>query len=109
MVEEGHITQEEADQLIAVLREVDAAGERLAAAGAAGTGDADLPAAAGGGSEAQPARDTAETAEAATAAVKALADAFNAGGGNGNNHIPEDGKPVTDAVAEAHREIGVTA
>ncbi len=36
MVSEGRITQEEADQLIAVLREVDAAGERLAAAGAAG-------------------------------------------------------------------------
>lgn len=38
MVEEGRITAEEAEQLIAVLREVDAAGERLAAAGAAATG-----------------------------------------------------------------------
>ena len=37
MVEDGQITAEEADQLIAVLREVDAAGERLAAAGSART------------------------------------------------------------------------
>jgi len=37
MVEEGRITPEEAEQLIEVLREVDAAGERLAAAGAAAT------------------------------------------------------------------------
>ena len=35
MVQDGQITAEEAEQLIAVLREVDAAGERLAAAGSA--------------------------------------------------------------------------
>ncbi len=35
MVEDGQITSEEAEHLIAVLREVDAAGERLAAAGSA--------------------------------------------------------------------------
>lgn len=51
----------------------------------------------------------AESIDAAREAVKALADAFNQSGGHGNNHIPDDSKPVADAVAEAHREIGVTA
>jgi len=52
----------------------------------------------------------AESLDAAREAVQALAEAFKAGGGHGNNHIPEDGKqPVADALAEARREIGVTA
>lgn len=57
----------------------------------------------------QAAATTAETVDAAKVAVKALADAFRSSGGNGNNHIPEDGPAAPDAVAEAHREIGVTA
>lgn len=52
---------------------------------------------------------TAETKEAAAEAVKALADAFTQAGGNGNNLIPDDGKPVADALAEARSEIGVNA
>lgn len=41
MVADGQITPEEGEHLIAVLREVDAAGERLAAAGSAGSASAD--------------------------------------------------------------------
>lgn len=52
---------------------------------------------------------TADTHEAAREAVKALAEAFQASGGNGNNHIPTDGEPVTDALAEARATIGVNA
>lgn len=56
------------------------------------------------------AAQSAETVDAAREAVKALADAYTQAGGNGNNHIPEaDGKPVTDALAEARQQIGVTA
>lgn len=55
------------------------------------------------------AAQTADTVDAAREAVKALADAYTVAGGNGNNHIPQDGKQTVDAVAEAHREIGVTA
>lgn len=50
---------------------------------------------------------TAENLDAATAAVKALADAYGQSGGNGNNHIPADNKPVADALTEARRQIGV--
>lgn len=52
---------------------------------------------------------TAENLDAAQAAVKALAEAFAAGSGNGNNHIPETKQPTTDALAEARASIGVTA
>jgi len=55
------------------------------------------------------AANTAENLDAATVAVKALAEAFAAGAGNGNNHIPEGNKPTTDALAEARSKIGVTA
>lgn len=54
------------------------------------------------------AANTAETKEAAAEAVKALADAYTAGGGNGNNHIPDDTK-TPDALQEAHAQIGVRA
>ncbi|MFA5567596.1 MAG: hypothetical protein WC972_03010 [Trueperaceae bacterium] len=55
------------------------------------------------------AANTAENLDAAKDAVKALAEAFAAGTGNGNNHIPEGNKPTTDALAEARQQIGVTA
>lgn len=55
------------------------------------------------------AANTAENLDAATVAVKALADAYTAGGGNGNNHIPETTNPTVDALAEARTQIGVTA
>lgn len=51
----------------------------------------------------------ADTREAAQEAVKALAEAFQTSGGNGNNHIPDDSKPVADALAEAREQIGVNA
>lgn len=51
----------------------------------------------------------ADTREAAQEAVKALAEAFQTSGGNGNNHIPDDDKPVADALAEARSQIGVNA
>lgn len=55
------------------------------------------------------AANTAESVEAAQEAVKALADAYAGSSGNGNNHIPENGKPTTDALAEAREKIGVNA
>lgn len=53
------------------------------------------------------AANTAETVEAAREAVKALADAYTPVG-HGNNGVP-DTKPTQDALAEARRQIGVTA
>jgi hypothetical protein len=50
----------------------------------------------------------AETVEEARERVKALAAAYQAGGGHGNNRVPEEGAQTTDALAEARREIGVT-
>ena len=52
---------------------------------------------------------TAESKDAAQEAVKALAEAFNNGGGHGNNGVPETKQPATDALADARRQIGVTA
>lgn len=98
MAAEGRITAEEAEQLIAVLREVDAAGERLAAAGAAAGAPAGAAGAAGPGTGASVPDDDLDDA----AFDAAFDEAFEAEYLDGQGETT----PAADAGAAPDRDAG---